>query len=180
MNHKIKLSPKSKVNHEFSKIKAYIMGFFIALIIIPSSASADTDRFFNLGLEGGLCTPAGESDYGGHISIRSSLVKIHWLRGRDKLVPKNWQGGYVRAEWNPQGSRAVLGYGHSLFGRTGLEYGLLLAAGQNSSFGYGGEASLYATTGLAALYIRESVVMDGDLQWQTNIGVRVQFPISID
>ena len=157
-----------------------MISFFITLVILSSSAIADTDRFFNIGLEGGLSVPAGESDYGGHISIRSSLVKIRWRGGRDKLTPQNWQGGYARAEWNPQGSRAVLGYGHSLFGRTGLEYGLLLASGQNSRFGYGGEASLYVTTGLAALYIRESVVMDGDLQWQTNAGIRVQFPINID
>ena len=181
MNHKTKTYIQNKSNHEYSKIGSSIIGvLFAVLLVLPSSVKADTDRFFNLGLEGGLAVPEGASDFGGHISIRTSLVKIRWLGGRDKLTPKSWQGGYARAEWNPQGSRAVLGYGHSLFKQTGLEYGLLLADGQNSNFGYGGEVSLYTTTGLAAIYIRENVVMDGDWQWQTNIGIRVQFPINVD
>jgi hypothetical protein len=154
---------------------------WIAVFCLPNLASADTDRFLNLGAEGGLSTPTGSSDFGGHISIRGSLVNVNWRGGRDKLVPKKWLGGYARAEWNPQGHRAVLGFGHSaLFTQTGLEYGLLLATGQNDGLGYGGEISLYTTTGLAALYIRESVVVDEDLYWQTDVGVRVQFPIKID
>ena len=172
---------KHPTNHKINARSSMIVILWGALLSLPSKASADTDRFLNLGAEGGLSTPAGESSFGGHISIRSSMVKVLWRGGRDKLVPKKWQGGYLRAEWNPQGYRAVLGYGHSaLFTQTGLEYGLILATGQEDGFGYGGEVSLYTTTGLAALYIRESVVMDDDLQWQTDIGVRVQFPISID
>ena len=74
-----------------------------------------------------------------------------------------------------------MGYGHSaLFTETGLEYGLILGTGQANNFAYGGEVSLYVTRGLAALYIRESAVMDDELQWQTDVGLRVQFPIRVD
>ena len=106
---------------------------------------------------------------------------VRWRGGRDKLNPKSWLGGYARAELNSQGYRAVLGYGHSaFFTQTGVEYGLILANGQDDGFGYGGELSLYRTNGLSALYIRESVVMNEGLQWQTDVGMRFQFPIRID
>ena len=173
---------KNKTASSISKVQLSTVGILCTVVLgFPASAIADTDRFLNIGLEGGISTPIENSEYGGHISIRSSLVNVLWRGGRDKLVPKNWQGGYVRAEWRPQSYRAILGYGHSaLFTETGLEYGLILGTGQANNFAYGGEVSLYVTRGLAALYIRESAVMDDELQWQTDVGLRVQFPIRVD
>lgn len=158
-------------------VKAHIslVGFFLSIfLIIPTSAIAST--YLNLGLEGGLTVPNLNSSFGGHVSVRSSLVKVHWV-GPEKSTPKEWKGGYVRAEFNPQGHRAVLGYGHSAFFMlTGLEYGLFLTRGQKEELNYGGELSLYTTLGVAALYIRESVIMYESPQWQTDIGIRLQFP----
>ena len=172
---------KNRVHNVSFMANVSIVGIFLStLLIIPISASAGPNNYFNLGLEGGLTIPTSNSSFGGHISVRSSLVKVHW-GGRENMTPKKWRGGYVRAELNPQGHRAVLGYGHSaFFTLTGLEYGLLIARGQDESLGYGGEVSLYTTTGFAALYIRESVIMYEAPQWQTDIGVRVQFPIKIE
>lgn len=158
-------------------VKAHILlvGIFLSIsLIIPTSAIART--YLNLGLEGGLTVPNVNSSFGGHISVRSSLVKVRWT-GPENSTPEEWRGGYVRAEFNPQGHRAVLGYGHSAFFMlTGLEYGLFLTRGQNEDFDYGGELSLYTTLGVAALYIRESVIMYETPQWQTDIGIRLQFP----
>ena len=152
-----------------------MVGIFLSIfLIIPTSAIAST--YLNLGLEGGLTVPNLNSSFGGHVSVRSSLVKVHWV-GPEKSTPKEWKGGYVRAEFNPQGHRAVLGYGHSAFFMlTGLEYGLFLTRGQKEELNYGGELSLYTTLGVAALYIRESVIMYESPQWQTDIGIRLQFP----
>ena len=89
------------------------------------------------------------------------------------MTPKKWRGGYVRAEFNPQGHRAVLEYGHSAFFMfSGLEYGGFVARRQDEGLGYGGEISLYTTMGIAALYI----IMYESPQWQTDIGIRLQFP----
>ena len=179
---KTKINKGNRVINRLGKSGGSLFGIFLAFLLsIPTPASADTDRFLNLGLEGGLSIPNSDSSFGGHISVRSSLVKVYWRGGRDKITPKKWMGGYARAELNPQGYRAVLGYGHSaFFTQTGLEYGLFVASGQEAGFGYGAEMSLYTTTGLAALYIRESVVMHETPQWQTDVGVRVQFPLRID
>ena len=153
---------------------SFVGSLLSVLLIIPTSAIAST--YLNFGLEGGLTVPNSNSSFGGHISVRSSLVKVHWV-GPESSTPKEWKGGYVRAEFNPQGHRAVLGYGHSAFFMlAGLEYGLFVTRGQNEDLDYGGELSLYTTLGIAALYIRESVIMHESPQWQTDIGIRLQFP----
>ena len=174
MYNRIKICNRLSLNVSV-KARISLVGSLLSVFLItPTSAIAST--YLNFGLEGGLTVPNSNSSFGGHVSVRSSLVKVRWV-GPEKSTPEEWRGGYLRAEFNPQGHRAVLGYGHSAFFMlTGLEYGVFVTRGQNEDLDYGGELSLYTTLGFAALYIRESVIMYESPQWQTDIGVRIQLP----
>ena len=147
-----------------------------------STAHAEVDGIFlNVGVEGGGSLVFDDRvDFGGHVAGRFSFVLIDWLSEVKYFGPTEWIGGYGRFEHNTNGFRGVLGLGHSTDVRfIGVEYGVVLAPGKTQTVAYGAEAATFLTFGLGALYIRESVLVDEQAVWQTDIGLRLQFPIPL-
>ena len=111
--------------------------------------------------------------------MRTSFARLNTTPNIRNLKPLKWRGGYLRYERNLQGSRVGFGYGHSASKSIlGLEYGVILSPGTTRAVDYGVEINGLFTLGLLGVYIRESVVLDDDLRWQTDVGLRLQISIS--
>ena len=112
---------------------------------------------------------------GGHLALRASLVSVI---GRNRLPwPEAWFGGYARFQHGLRGSRVAIGAGHSLrLPFIGLEGGLVVARDEGEDFGVGGELTMVVTAGFIALYVRESLIDRDSNRWQTDVGLRLNFP----
>jgi len=75
VNNKMQKQKTHRVKNTVWSFGSSIAGFLCAtLLVLPSSASADTDWFLNLGVEGGLSKTAGEASVDVPLSIRGSLA----------------------------------------------------------------------------------------------------------